>query len=348
MLEEKKNFKENKPLMFLVPVFGMMMCIMCVILINQCIASFTHGGTATISYAKTENGSAGGLAGQEENGWSFYGSDDGDGWNIYDSKNSAALSEDGWDYYAPVFSESASTGGEETDTAVPGNDGLGNDEMKATADKDGYVKTDFDPLVKESAAVPDTYFENSLFMGDSRTQGLQYQCGVSGATYMTDVGMNVGEYFDRKSIMVDGKMYTMADAAAMGDYDKIYLMFGINEVGWIYEDIFIEDYKNIIESVKKAHPNAVVYVQSIIHCTEEKGEEDSIFGKKRINYYNRLLYKLAKKENVYYLNINESVIDEETGVLPSGASNDGIHLNKKYCKKWLKYLKTHTVNEDVQ
>lgn len=42
--------------------------------------------------------------------------------------------------------------------------------------------------------------------------------------------------------------------------------------------------------------------------------------------------------------MDEAVVNEK-GILPSDASNDGIHLNYEYCKKWMNYLKTHTVSE---
>lgn len=323
MLEEKKKFNENKPLMVLVPVFGIMMCIMCIVLVQQCVMAFTNSGNAIIGYAMSDVGQAKPVK-EDTQGWSFYDED--------------AL-DNGWSYYVPQVPEPSADEGEETQIR----------DREYVMDADLRAKendSDFDPLVAESEPVSNDYFKNALFLGDSRTQGFQYQCGIKGASYMTDVGMNVGEFFDREAFPVDGKMYTMAEALGMGEYDKVYLMFGINEVGWIYEDIFIEDYKMIIEEIKKTQPDAIIYIQSILHCTSKKAEENEIFGKKRINYYNRLLRKLAKQEKVYFLNINEVLVDKDTGILPDDASSDGLHINYKYCKKWLKYLKRHTVKNE--
>lgn len=319
MLEEKKKFKENKPLMFLVPIFGIMMCIMCVVLVEECFLAFSNSGDAIISYAKSDDAQSG----ENTDGWSFYDTEGLDG---------------GWSFYVPETSEGTGASEGEAQIRYKGHE--------AVSLKEEAVKSDFNPIVSESEPVSNAYFKNALFLGDSRTQGLQYQCGIKGALYMADVGMNVGEFFDREAFLVDGKMYTMADAIAKKKYDKVYIMFGINEVGWIYEDIFIEDYATIIEEVRKAQPDAIIYIQSVLQCTKEKAEENEVFGKKRINYYNRLLRKLAKKEKVYFLDINEVLVEEETGILPDDASPDGIHLNYKYCRKWMKYLKTHTVKKE--
>lgn len=319
MLEEKKKFKENKPLMFLVPIFGIMMCIMCVVLAEECFLAFSNNGDAIISYAKSDD------AQSRENT---------DSWSFYDTEGL----DEGWSFYTPETSGDTETSEGEAQIRYKGH--------AATSLEEEAVKSNFNPIVSESEPVSNSYFKNALFLGDSRTQGLQYQCGIKGALYMADVGMNVGEFFDREAFLVDGKMYTMAEAIAKKKYDKVYIMFGINEVGWIYEDIFIEDYAAIIEEVRKAQPDALIYIQSVLQCTKEKAEEDEVFGKKRINYYNRLLRKLAKKEKVYFLDINEVLVEEETGILPDDASPDGVHLNYKYCRKWMKYLKTHTVKKE--
>lgn len=321
MLEKKKRFKENKPLIFLVSMFTMMMCLMCTVLVHQCIMEFTND--TVISYAMSGDEAGGRFSsGEEEKG--------GDGWRFYD----ADMPSDGWSYHVPDFSDEEENSGINETASMQAVDA--SESHEAVNEEEN-----FNPVVKKSQEVSDEYFKNTLFMGDSRTQGLQYQCGID-ACYVTDVGMNVGEFFDRRSISVDGKKYTMAEALTLGEYDNVYLMFGINEVGWPNVDAFVEYYRGIIDEVQKTQPDAVVYVQSILYCTEEKAEDASYFGRKRINYYNRLLKKLAKSEHVYFLDINECLVDQ-TGVLPDEASPDGIHLNMKYCKKWLKYLKTHTV-----
>ena len=58
--------------------------------------------------------------------------------------------------------------------------------------------------------------------------------------------------------------------------------------------------------------------------------------------YNELIQQMAADKNIFYLNVAECVTDEE-GYLYSDASTDGVHLNKKYCDKWIEYIKTHVV-----
>ena len=38
---------------------------------------------------------------------------------------------------------------------------------------------------------------------------------------------------------------------------------------------------------------------------------------------------------------------DENGELPAEASKDGVHLRGDWCKQWLAYLQTHTVDYDT-
>ena len=62
----------------------------------------------------------------------------------------------------------------------------------------------------------------------------------------------------------------------------------------------------------------------------------------KINEYNTLIKAMAEEKGVVYLNVAESVADEN-GFLPQDAATDGIHLKKSYCALWLEYLKNNAV-----
>ena len=63
----------------------------------------------------------------------------------------------------------------------------------------------------------------------------------------------------------------------------------------------------------------------------------------KIAEYNKRLEQLAADEGATFVNVQEAVSTD--GVLPDDAATDGIHLNKKYCEKWLTYLEEHTLDK---
>ena len=62
--------------------------------------------------------------------------------------------------------------------------------------------------------------------------------------------------------------------------------------------------------------------------------------------YNDLIKKAAQEKQVAYLDLYSEFVNEN-GELPAEASKDGVHLRSDWCKQWLAYLQTHTVDFDT-
>lgn len=194
--------------------------------------------------------------------------------------------------------------------------------------------------------VADSYFDDAVFIGDSRTQGLMLYTGLSNATVYANQGLMVDTVFTRPVIQLSGQKLSVVEALKQTAFRKVYIMLGINETGWAYESVFIEKYQKLIEEIRGINPQAVVYIQQILPVTAQTSRTHSYVTNEKIQRYNQLLAQLAEKMQVYYIDTGSAVADE-TGCLPEEAALDGIHLKKPYCDKWLDYLKTHTVNPET-
>jgi len=193
------------------------------------------------------------------------------------------------------------------------------------------------------AAVDESYFDDAVFIGDSRTQGFIYYNGLVNAIACVDKGLNVDTALNKQVIKINDSYYTVPEALKTGkSFNKAYIMLGINELGWVYSDIFIEKYSELIDKVREVNPDVKIYIQSILPVTEEKSNSDEVFNMSRINEYNTLIKAMAEEKGAIYLNVAESVADEN-GFLPQDAATDGIHLKKSYCALWLEYLKNNAV-----
>lgn len=38
------------------------------------------------------------------------------------------------------------------------------------------------------------------------------------------------------------------------EFGKVYIMLGMNELGWVYESVFKEDYGKIIDKIREIKP----------------------------------------------------------------------------------------------
>lgn len=207
------------------------------------------------------------------------------------------------------------------------------------------VRYDFSTPVPEAPKVDSTWFDGTVFIGDSRTEGLILNTGLNNAIEYTHKGLMVDTVFTKPAVNIDGTKVTVMDALKMTQFDKVYIMLGINETGWPYKDVFINKYGKVIDAVKEINPGAQIYVQQILPVSKEVSGTHSYIKNEKIAEYNELLQEMAEEKQVYFVAAAEAVAGED-GTLPDDAATDGIHLKKEYCVKWLDYLETHTVQAE--
>ena len=106
-------------------------------------------------------------------------------------------------------------------------------------------------------------FSDAVFVGDSRTEGFVLQTGIQTTAYVHK-GLTVASAYTAKVIHQDDEDRSVMEALARTRYNRVYLMFGINETGWISNDIFISDYKQIIDDIKAQNPSAKIFIQSVL------------------------------------------------------------------------------------
>ena len=193
-------------------------------------------------------------------------------------------------------------------------------------------------LVDKSEAVDDAYFSQSLFIGDSLTDGFRMHSGFVDATFLCGTSMTISGLSTREF----SPGVTMMDKIRQGGYKKVYVMLGINEnIVPEYKDTFIKSYSELLDTIKQANPDALIYIQSILPVAASRDNDGKITNAV-INSYNEGLYNLSEEKEVFYLDINSAMVDEN-GQLPEEAATDGVHFKKEYYLKWTDYLKTHAV-----
>lgn len=205
----------------------------------------------------------------------------------------------------------------------------------STPSPDSYV------VVPESDRVLNSYFDDAVFIGDSLTDGIKLYGVMSNAVVLSHTGLGLDNIFTKEVVeQADGTKISVIDALKLEqDVAKIYILMGPNSIGYS-KDTFISKYGVIIDSVKQIHPNAIIYIQSMLPVTTTNNYK---LDNEVIDDYNLALVELAEEKNVYYLDVN-SHLKGPDGALPTEASPaDGMHFNATYYQKWFDYLKTHVV-----
>ncbi|HEX3037966.1 MAG TPA: GDSL-type esterase/lipase family protein [Oscillospiraceae bacterium] len=183
-------------------------------------------------------------------------------------------------------------------------------------------------------------FHDTVFIGDSRTQGLMTCSDLSDATFYAVKGLMVSTVFTEPAIKTKSGNQTIIDALKANQFKKVYIMLGINELGWAYSSVFISKYGEVIDAIQKSQPNAKIIVQAIFPVTAKRSASDTIFNNTNIAKYNKLIQNMTLEKRVTYLDVSPALTDS-SGSLSANASSDGIHLNHTYCQKWSDFLKAN-------
>ncbi|MEY8230004.1 GDSL-type esterase/lipase family protein [Oscillospiraceae bacterium 50-16] len=209
---------------------------------------------------------------------------------------------------------------------------------------------DFTRPAPERAPVDNSYFQNAAFVGDSRTDGFLIYSGIGTGKNLTSNGLSIFKLEEKKALTIDGEKYTLLEALALEQYSQVYLSLGVNELGYYNDAGFYQSYCAAIDHIRRLQPQAVIYIQGLIPLNE--GQIVAANGNKynltndHLRVYNDLMRQAAEEKQAVFLDLYTEFVDEN-GELPAEGSHDGVHLSAEYCRRWLEYLKTHTVEFDT-
>lgn len=114
--------------------------------------------------------------------------------------------------------------------------------------------------VPESEAVEDTYFQDVIFLGDSRTEGFFPVQRPEGRNLFLFRGRDGGVGFSKNAwTLEDGSKVPLLDAMAEEPCGKIYVMLGVNELGWVKVETFQNQYAKVIDRLRRITPTHRLY-----------------------------------------------------------------------------------------
>lgn len=180
-------------------------------------------------------------------------------------------------------------------------------------------------------------FTNVLFIGDSRTAGLSEYGDLGQAEVFADSGMSVFNLFDSRVKTKSGNKLTLREVLSRRQFQTIYLMLGINELGYEYSSI-IKKYQSVVDTIQSLQPDAILVLQANLHVTGNKSASSSTYNNEKINRLNSGIQTLAEENSCFYLDVNP-VFDDENGNLKADYSTDGSHVLGKYYSVWVDWLK---------
>ena len=192
----------------------------------------------------------------------------------------------------------------------------------------------------EEELPPELFFQDTLFIGDSRTMGLAEYADLNNAVVFANTGMNVYRLYSLKNAVHDQEAY-LEDILAKKQYRKIYLMLGINELGYD-EAQTVKRYEEEVLKLRKSQPDAKIILEANLHVTAARSERDNIFNNAGIDRINENIRKIAEKYGLSYIDVNE-IFDDGTGALNPDYTHDEVHVLGKYYQQWADWIRENGI-----
>ena len=197
---------------------------------------------------------------------------------------------------------------------------------------------------KKRAAIDEHYFDNTLFIGDSKMVELAEWGPLGKAKYFCGVSYSVFNIFSEKVSNKWFKNKTLEQALSAHQYDQVYIELGYNESGYPYESL-IKQYEEVLDYVRDAQPDARIVLHAVMHASKSVAEAEPAYSPKNLDKINRGIKKLAKeRDRVFYVDPGKPFYDKD-GYLKEGTSFDGEHLDVEHTEKWSKEILKRAVIE---
>ena len=193
----------------------------------------------------------------------------------------------------------------------------------------------------EKQTVGKEYFDDALFIGDSRTVGISEYGDLNNAIFFANTGMSVYNVFEKNvSVPQVGKL-KLEQLLTYKKFGKIYIMLGINELGYNQEKT-LKKYKDLLKFIQEKQSNAIIYIEANLHVAAERSNKDKTINNININKINNEISQLADNEKIFFIDVNEK-FDDENGNLSSNYTQDNVHIYAKYYKEWSDWLSQNAV-----
>ena len=191
---------------------------------------------------------------------------------------------------------------------------------------------------REIFTADSTYFDDALFIGDSRTVGLSEYGNLGQAEVLADSGMSVYKILKTDFPTRSGEKIGLEQLLSDKKFGKVYIMLGINELGYDFDQT-VKKYGEVVDMIRRLQPEAIIFVEANLHITGEKSKSSPYYNNENINRFNLAIAQMADEETVFYLDVNP-LFDDANGNLSPEYTTDHTHILGKYYSTWVDWILT--------
>lgn len=201
----------------------------------------------------------------------------------------------------------------------------------------------------------DSFYNNTVFIGDSLTVGFRNYCRSSSNSIATPttyfiakescsaqiaLSENALTKYARVMPEFNGSTTYFEDAIAkIPDVQKVFICFGMNDLVGSTPDRYLADVTELVNRIHLQSPDVSIYMISI-PCVMSDVNNAGL-NNDNIRIANHLMENACKENNWGFVNLSEYLMTDDLSINPSYSSDKYVHENGSAYNIWVQVLRNY-------
>ena len=218
---------------------------------------------------------------------------------------------------------------------------------ETACEEEEYVPSDInDPVLLPPAVSeePCSFYDDAAFIGDSISYTLFLHNSktqdLGKARFLVRGSLGIHNTLNGQlKIYYQGKEMTPWDAVAACGAKKVFIMLGMNDIGYYGIDGTMEKWDIFLEKIREKSPDVEIYIQSQTPMWTDANLD--LLNNDNIDLYNQELKEFAEESGCSFVNIAPYFKDSTNGLAQKYCNDKYVHMNFEGTTTWVKVLKAY-------
>ena len=198
------------------------------------------------------------------------------------------------------------------------------------------------PAVSEG---PCHFYDDAAIMGDSISYSLMVHHtrtkDFGNAVFLVRGSLGIHNTLNKQlSVSYQGQSMTPWDALAASGVKKVFIMMGMNDIGYYSIDDTMEKWVTFLGNIREKCPNLEIYIESMPPMWNDA--QQTLLNNDNIDAYNLRLQEFAAENGCHFVDIAPYFKNSENGMAAIYCGDLYVHMNETGTAAWATVLKAYS------
>lgn len=198
---------------------------------------------------------------------------------------------------------------------------------------------------------PCHFFDDAAIMGDSISYSLMVHHtktkDFGDAIFLVRGSLGIHNTLNKQlTVSYQGKAMTPWDALAASGVKKVFIMMGMNDIGYYSIDDTMEKWGTFLGNVREKCPDITIYIESLTPMWPDA--EQKLLNNENIDAYNARLREFAEENGCYFVDVAPYLKDGRNGMAGCYIGDLYVHMNEVGTAAWATVLKAYGAEQEKE